>query len=144
MSWVENLKEVRKQRGVTNKWIAEHSGVPEKSVDRIFQGKTESPKVDTLRPICNALDVSLDDILADTCAFIGNKTTATLQGEVNNLVCELERINAEYAILTAEIAMLKEKNASLTSEINILQLKLDHKEELLALHNYYIKMKSND
>ena len=144
MSWVENLKEVRKQRGVTNKWIAERSGVPEKSIDRIFQGKTESPKVDTLRPICTALDVSLDEILADTSTFIGSKTTATLQGEVDNLASELERVNAEYNILTAEIAMLKDKNAALTSEINILQLKLEHKEELLVLHNYYIKMKSND
>ena len=144
MSWVENLKEVRKQRDVTNEWISDHSGVPKKSVDRIFQGKTESPKVDTLRPICNALNVSLDEILADTSTFIGNKTIAELQEEVNRLTSEHERINAEYNMLIAEIAMLKNRNASLTAEVNILQLKLEHKEELLALHNYYIKMKVND
>ena len=33
----------------------------------------------------------------------------------------------------------KHKVATLTAEIDLLRLKLEHKGELLALHNYYIK-----
>lgn len=32
-----------------------------------------------------------------------------------------------------------DKVATLTAEIDLLRLKLEHKEELLALHNYYNK-----
>jgi hypothetical protein len=39
--------------------------------------------------------------------------------------------------------MLKAKNAALTTEIELLKKELLHKEELLALHNFYNKLKSN-
>ena len=144
MSWLENLKEEKKQRGVSMKWIAEKSGIPEKTLVHIFAGDTAAPKINTLLPICGALDVRLDDILADTMTVLGTKSYTTLQVEV-------EKLDAELTHATAKIAELKDTVASLTAELDLLRLKLEHKEEIIgkqkkiiALHDYYMGLKSNE
>jgi hypothetical protein len=38
--------------------------------------------------------------------------------------------------------MLRAKTAAQEAEIQLLKEKLQHKEELLAVHNYYIKLKN--
>ena len=137
MSWLENLKEVKKQRGVTVKWIVEHSGVPEKTVEGVFSGKVGMPRTNTLSPICNALGVSLEDILADTGAVIGNKTLAVLQSEVDLLTAEVERLNGELMGATAENAVLRDR--VLTAENALKDTKLALQEEIIAIHKYYIE-----
>lgn len=142
--WLENLKDLKKERGVTNKYIAEATNLPERTVARIFSGDTDNPYVDTLHRIVTVLDGSLDSILADTKVVVGGADLITLQEENSTLAAEVERLTAELALVSAEGAVLKDKNVALTAENDILRLKLEHKEEIIALHNYYIKMKSND
>ena len=45
--------------------------------------------------------------------------------------------NAEKDILVTEITMLKDKLACLTAENDMLKREIEHKEELINLHNYY-------
>jgi hypothetical protein len=40
-------------------------------------------------------------------------------------------------LISVENDMLKAKVAALTTEIELLKKELEHKNELLALHNYY-------
>lgn len=142
--WLENLKELKKERGVTNKYIAEATNLPERTVTRIFSGDTDNPYVDTLHRIVTVLGGSLDSILADTKVVVGGADLITLQEENNTLTAEVERLNAELALVTAENTIQMDKVATLTAENDILRLKLEHKEEIIAIHNYYIKMKTND
>ncbi len=121
---------------MTVKQIAEKTNLPERTVTRIFAGDTDNPYVDTLHRIVTVLGGSLDDILADTKVVVGEKNLATLQENV-------DVITAERDLIIAENAMLKEKVTALTSENEILKMKLLHKEELLALHNYYNKLTPN-
>lgn len=137
MSWLDNLKEVKKQRGVTTKWIAERSGLPQKTVEGVLSGKKGMPRTTTLASICGALDVTMEDILADTGAIIGNKTLAVLQDEVNLLTAEVERLSNENAFLSAENTLLKEQITA--AENNLKDVKLALQEEIIAIHNYYIK-----
>lgn len=132
--WLDNLKELKKTKGMSSKQIAEKTNLPERTVARIFSGDTDNPYVDTLVRIVGVLGGSLDDILADTKSVVGNKDLATLQEEV-------DRLNGEMAIMQAENAVLNTKVATLSAENDLLRLKLEHKEELLALHNYYNKLK---
>ena len=134
--WLDNLKELKKAKGMSSKQIAELTKLPERTVIRIFSGDTDSPYVDTLHRIVTVLGGSLDDILADTKMVVGDKTLATLQENV-------DVVTAERDLIIAENAMLKEKVTALTSENEILKMKLLHKEELLALHNYYNKLTPN-
>lgn len=142
--WLDNLRELKKERGVTNKYIAEATNLPERTVTRIFAGDTDNPYVDTLHRIVTVLGGSLDSILADTKVVVGGADLITLQEEKDALAAEVERLNAELALVTAENAVQKDKVVTLTAENDILRLKLEHKEEIIALHNYYIKMRPNE
>lgn len=142
--WLDNLKELKTAKGMTVKQIAEQTRLPERTVSRIFSGETDNPYVDTLHRIVTVLDSSLDGIFADTKVVVGGANLATLQAEVERLSSEIDKLNGELALATAETAMLNGKVVSLTAENDILRLKLEHKEELIALHNYYIKMKASE
>ena len=134
--WLDNLKDLKKEKGMSVKQIAEATNLPERTVSRIFSGDTDNPYVDTLHRIVSVLGGSLDSILADTKVVVGGADLITLQADV-------DRLNGELTLISAENAVLKDKVVNLTAENDILRLKLEHKEEILALHNYYIKQKSN-
>ena len=51
---------------------------------------------------------------------------------------------AERDLLLAELEMLRAKTAAQETEIILLKERLQHKEELLAVHNYYIKNKISE
>ena len=135
--WLENLKELKKKSGMSAKQIAESTKLPERTVVRIFSGETDNPYVDTIHRIVSVLGGSLDSIFADTKTVVGDANLATLQTEV-------DRLTAENGLLSAENKVLKDKINVLTSESDILRMKLEHKEEIIALHNYYMKTKAND
>lgn len=135
--WLDNLKELKKEKKMSSKQIAELTNLPERTVVRIFSGDTDNPYVDTLHRIVSVLGGSLDGILADTKAVVGTSDLSTLQAEVDRLQKELE-------LLTAENVILEGKVVTLSAENDLLRLKLEHKEEIIALHNYYIKRQSNN
>lgn len=133
--WLENLKELKKQKGLSSKQIATSANLPERTVIRIFSGKTDNPYVDTLRYIVAALGGSLDDIFADTKVVVGDEGLVTLKEDV-------DVVTAERDLILAENAILKEKVSTLEKQLELTSMQLKHKEELLALHNYYNKIKS--
>ena len=128
--WLDNLKELKKKTGMSSQQIADMTNLPERTVVRIFSGDTPNPYVDTIRRIVAVLDGSLDDLFAESKIVVGSKNLATLQADV-------DRLNAENGLLVAEIAVLKDKVVALTAESDLLRMKLEHKEEIISLHNYY-------
>ena len=124
--WLDNLKELKKKSGMSAKQIAEATNLPERTVTRIFSGDTENPYMDTLRRIVAVLGGSLDDLFAESKMRVADTDLIALQ--------------AEYASLQAENVTLKDKLVTLEAEIDRLRLTLEHKEEIIALHNYYNKL----
>ena len=135
--WLENLKELKKKTGMSSKQIAEKTRLPERTVSRIFSGDTENPYMDTLRRIVDVLGGSLDDLFAESKVRVANTDLIALQAEY-------DKLQAEHAALQAENVSLKDKNVTLEVENDRLRLTLEHKEEIIALHNYYNKLKSNN
>ena len=135
--WLDNLKELKKEKGMSSKQIAEKTNLPERTVIRIFSGDTDNPYVDTLRRIVAVLGGSLDDLFAESKIVVASQDLVAAQDEVNRLAKEVERLEAELALSNTENTILKDKNNTLSSEIDLLRLKLEHKEEIIALHNYY-------
>lgn len=134
--WLDRLIELKKQTGLSNKQIAERTFSSEKTIHRIFSGENDNPYIDTLDRIAKALDSSLDYIFTDTKVVIGEQSLATTQED-------LAVASAERDMIAAENAVLKEKIAALTAENNLLSMQLKHKEEIIAIHNYYNKLKSS-
>lgn len=135
--WLDNLKELKSEKRMSSKQIAEATNLPERTVSRIFSGDTPNPYVDTLYRIVVVLGGSLDDILADSKTVVGNKNLATLQADV-------DKLSSDVALLQAENAMLNTKVVALSAENDVLRMKLEHKEEIIFLHNYYNKLKSKE
>lgn len=135
--WLENLKELKKKAGMTAKQIAEKTSLPERTVSRIFSGDTDNPYVDTLHRIVTVLGGSLDDILADTKVVVATESLV----EVKETLAEVEGtanvMEAERDLIKIENERLKVENANMTIELKLLKMELQHKEELLALHNFY-------
>lgn len=134
MLWLDNLKELKKLKGMSSKQIAEKTNLPERTITRIFSGETDNPYIDTLHRIVVALGGSLDDILADTKLVVGTEKMSVLKENVDSVTAELELVAAENKIL-------KDKVTTLTAENDLLKMQLMHKEEIIALHNYYNKLK---
>lgn len=132
--WLDNLKDLKKQTGMSVKQIAEATKLPERTVSRIFSGDTDNPYADTLHRIVSVLGGSLDCILADSKAVVGTADLSALQAKV-------DRLHGELALLQAENAVLDGKVSALQAENDLLRLKLEHKEEIIAIHNYYNKLK---
>lgn len=128
--WLDNLKELRKKTGMSYKQVAELTNLPERTVARIFSGETDHPYMDTLHRIVAVLGGSLDDILADSKAVVATESIVEIKENAN-------AIAAENDLIAVENDMLKKKVDALTMELELTKKDLAHKEELLALHNYY-------
>ena len=131
--WLDNLKELKKAKGMTTKQIADATKIPESTIKRIFSGDTTDPYVTTIHRIVITLGGSLDHILADTNAVLA--TESLVEVKENADVMEAER-----NLITAENAILKDKVAALTAENDLLKREIKHQEEIIALHNYYKKL----
>ena len=128
--WLDNLKELKKKTGMTAKQIAEKTSLPERTVSRIFSGETDHPYADTLDIIVKALGYDLGDIFADTGVIVATTELVDIKESV-------DVVEAERNLTIVENDMLKAKVAALSTEIELLKKELQHKDELLALHNYY-------
>lgn len=59
------IRTLRKKKGLTQEMLAPRAGVTLNSIVRIELGRTVDPHLSTLRGICNALDVSVGEILGE-------------------------------------------------------------------------------
>ena len=122
--WLINLKEFKAVKGLSVKQIAEMTNLPERTVNRVFSGDTENPTIDTLHRITSALDVSLDDIFADTNAVVGSKTLYKAEEEIKALTDEVESLKTSCAVYEAENTALKTSIELLVGERNALAAEL--------------------
>lgn len=129
--WIDNLKELKKKSGKTTAQIADETKIPESTIKRIFGGSTDDPRVSTIRQIVICLGGSMDQVLADTNAVLTTESFAEVKETAR-------AVEAESDLIAAENKVLRDKVAALTAEVDLLKLKLNHKDELLAVHNYYI------
>ena len=128
--WLDNLKELKVAKGMTSKQLSNITKIPEGTIKRIFSGETPDPYVSTIHRIVIALGGSLDHILADTNAVLSTESLV----EVKETAGVVE---AQRDLILVENEMLKTKVTALSTELELLKKELAHKEELLALHNYY-------
>ena len=137
--WLDRIIEEKEKLGLTPKMMSERidGRLPEKTIIRIITRKTETPRIDTIIDLGASVGLTPMEIFADTCAvvapveLVGIKETADV-------------IEAERDLIQAENDILKSKLSAYEMEIELLKNELRHKEELLAVHNFYIKRSANE
>ena len=58
-SILNHLKDVKKKQGYTNAYLAEKSGIPVSTINKIFSSIIKNPKINTVIAISNALNVDI-------------------------------------------------------------------------------------
>ena len=144
--WRDAINQRKKEMGVSDKWIAEHSRVPLRTVTRITSGESPETSVSNINAIFAVLDLSMDEEFSDSTCVIGGKRyrdlmdiNAKLTAEKDALAAELERIRAELDLFKADKAVQDATLVALRAENDILRVKVELKDEIIATHNYYIK-----
>ena len=125
-TFIDNIIAIKKEKGIPTKMMAERADLPVETIQRILDGTTENPRLDTMQRIANALEVELWELF-----FLGEKSFVSMQKELISLRTERDAIVAENAILRTAVETLREKNDVL-------------KDQLIDVHNYYIKLKVSD
>lgn len=60
--WLSSLRTMKANSGKTTRQIAELSGVPEPTLEKLFSGATREPKLETVRAVVQALGYTLNDL----------------------------------------------------------------------------------
>lgn len=139
--WLETLKE--KAHGITPKTISDRTKghLPERTIIRILNGETAAPRIDTLIELGSALGLTPQEIFADTNFVVATESLVEAKEAAEEAAVVVE---AEKDLAVAELEMLRAKASAQETEIALLKAKLQHKEELLAVYNYFTKIKTGE
>lgn len=137
--WLDRIIEEKEKLGYTPKMMSERidGRLPEKTIIRILTRKTETPRIDTIIDLGASVGLTPMEIFADTCAVVAPVGLVDIKETA-------DVIEAERDLIQVENDMLKSKLSAYEMEIELLKNELRHKEELLAVHNFYIKRGANE
>ena len=137
--WLERILQEKEKLQISTKTMSERTSghLPEKTITRILSRKTTTPRIDTVIELGASVGLSPQELFADTNVVVATETLA--EGKE-----AAEVIEAEKDLALVELEMLRAKTAAQEAEILLLKERLQHKEELLAVHNYYIKLKTTE
>ena len=122
--WRDRILAAQKEKGVSNKFMAEYARMSEKTVTRILNGKTQTPYVGNVIELGASVGLTPQEIFSETGVVVGDQGLAALQAEVERLTAELDELKADNARLVA-------REKELTAENDMLRFRLEHKEEIL-------------
>lgn len=130
MNYLNKLNEMKKRTNTRTKTLADAIHRSERTVGRMLAGEA-GIDMGELSTMVSVMGGTLDDI------FDGSDMRLP-RPEVEALKQEIAALTDENTRLKADNAMLRDKTLTLDTENDKLRLTLAHKEELLALHSYYM------
>jgi transcriptional regulator with XRE-family HTH domain len=144
--WNERIIEAKKAKGMSTKAMSEKTlgHLPERTITRILSGETPNPRIDTIIELGAAVGLTPQELFADTNAIAATETLVEVKETLAEVKENAEVVEAEKGIAIAELEMLRAKAAAQEKEIALLKEKLQHKEELLAVYNYFTKIKPSE
>ena len=140
--WLERILEEKKHLGFTTKEMSERTKgtLPERTIVRILTKETENPRIDTIIDLGASVGLTPSELFADDTIVEAAETIVEVKETLVEAQKAAEVIEAQKDIVTAELEMLRAKTAAQDVEIALLKAKLQHKEELLAVYNYFTKI----
>lgn len=81
------ISQKRKQAGLTIDELAKRSGVPKGTLNKIINGYTRDPQIETVKSIARALDCTLED-------FDDSHRVRTLSAEEYNFIQQYRRLDS--------------------------------------------------
>lgn len=85
------IKQIMRSKHIGNKTLAELSGLPLGTLNKIIYGDTKSPTLDNMQAIAKALGCTLDDFVEDPFESMPEHLTALEQ----SLLADFRQLNEE-------------------------------------------------
>lgn len=128
----ERILEEKKKLGISVESMAARSRmhISEETMSRVLNAKTGDPGISTVLDMGETVGLLPYEIFMDSTLAAEFKAFLELKSKSEET--ETERIR-----IIAENESLKTINTTLSQKIEKLEMKLEHKEELLALHDHY-------
>lgn len=111
-TFAENINAIRKEKGITTKMMAERADLPLETIQRILDGTTENPRLDTMKKIAAAIEVELWELF-----FTGEKSFISMQKELISLRTERDALLADNAVLKDKAGFLRDKVDTLKDDL---------------------------
>ena len=93
MNLGDNIKKIRKEKGLTQKQLGEKLGVSQAAIGQFESGK-QNLKIDTLHKIAEALNVAIQDIVSDDYYFDGTHDGKNLTlTEAYLTICKMDEVS---------------------------------------------------
>ena len=137
--WLENVQKLIENCGLSYKKIADRASVSEQTVARIATARGNFAKntgLHTLISIVNACGGSIIEVIEGTNVQI-------VGPEILQIQSQIEILKAELNTARTDLSVLKNSNAALLAENELLRLKLAHKEEIIAHKEQIIALMSH-
>jgi len=83
---LEKIKKIKQEKGYTNEVLAQKSGIPLSTLNKILSSVIKDPKIGTLIAITDALDVDINSLIYDNLNIKDKpnpKATDNLENEYN-------------------------------------------------------------
>ncbi len=135
----DRILEEKKRLNISVKTMADTSRLhlPEETISRFLSGKTANPGIETFVDMAETVGLKPYEAFMD--ATLAAEFRAFLELKSRSEETEAERIR-----IVAENENLKSTNTGLVDRIRVLEMELKHKDEIIAIHNFYNKFKSDD
>lgn len=121
MNWFENLKRLKFESGMSTHEIAEKSGLPEPTLEKIFSGATKSPGIHTVHTIVHTLGYTLDDLDDDICTKKSPSTTEVAPRDGHFTLEESDRLLAALGLIKEGQQLSDDDLAFLTHIVGLLE-----------------------
>lgn len=138
---IEVIKARKKEVKAATSWLAEESDISEQTVKRMLSPESSDALFGNVCKVSNLLGLSLGDLDPKAAEDFDGKLVKDFLIDHKKLSEDYSALKAENDRLKSENDRLKDEIATLKVEIDRLHLILEHKEEIIALHNYYNKLK---
>lgn len=117
MDYLKKIRELKKEKGLSNEDIAEIADVPETTVAKIMSGTTQDPRFETITRIIIALGGSVDQILG------------LVPENLEPLPTRVENVVSNYAdLLKSKDDLLAEKEKRIEAQ----QERIAHLQDAIA------------
>ena len=118
---IDAIIKQKEERHLTCAQLAQMCGVPESTVTKVFNHSIKSPSIDTLIPLAQALDISIDTIFAKAVEKAAEKTAAASSVPAKMLVSQEEKfLNLFIDAYNKQIEELQEENRNKSKWIKAL------------------------
>jgi phage repressor protein C with HTH and peptisase S24 domain len=109
MDWLEHIKQIKKENGLTNETLAERSGISVGTLNKLLSGATADPKLSTLSALAETFHCSIDELLGRK-----KETTPIIPEALSQKYAELDADGIEavsYTISKEYARVLKERSS---------------------------------